>query len=170
MILGSWAMGAVNSCAHTVCVLGIPYCRSRAIDHFYCEIPAMVSLACGDTWVYEYTVFFSIIIFLLFPFLVILASYGKVLLAVYRMRSQEGRRKAYSTCSAHLTVVTFYYVPCAYTYLRPKSLRSPAEDKVVAVFYTILTPLLNPMIYSLRNKQVLGALTRLPQSICSLKM
>ncbi|KFO35816.1 olfactory receptor 2L3 [Fukomys damarensis] len=170
MILGSWAMGAVNSCAHTVYVLHIPYCRSRAIDHFYCDIPAMVTLACGDTWIYEYTLFLSTVTFLLFPFIAIVGSYGKVLLAVYRMCSQEGRKKAYSTCSTHLTVVTFYYVPFVFTYLHPKSLRTPAEDKLVAVFYTILTPMLNPMIYSLRNKEVLGALRRVTQSICSLKM
>ncbi|XP_010616635.1 olfactory receptor 2L5-like [Fukomys damarensis] len=160
MILGSWVMGVVNSCAHTVYVLHIPYCRSRAIDHFYCDIPAMLTLACGDTRVYEYTVFFTTVNFILFPFTVILGSYSKVLLAVYRMHSREGRKKAYSTCSAHLTVVTFYYVPFAYTFLCPKSLRSPAEDKVVAVLYTILTPMLNPVIYSLRNKEVLEALGR----------
>ncbi|KFO35820.1 olfactory receptor 2L3 [Fukomys damarensis] len=160
MILGSWAMGVVNSCVHTIYALHMPYCRSRAIDHFYCDIPAMLTLACWDTWVYEYTVFVSAILFLLFPFMVILGSYGKVLLVVYRMNSQEGRKKAYSTCSTHLTVVTFYYVPFVFTYLRPKSLRSPAEDKLVAVFYTILTPVLNPVIYSLRNKEVLGALRR----------
>ncbi|KFO35822.1 olfactory receptor 2L3 [Fukomys damarensis] len=97
-------------------------------------------------------------------------TYGKVLLAVYHMHSREGRKKAYSTCSAHLTVVTFYYAPFAYTYLRPQSLHSPVEDKVLAVFYTILTPALNPLIYSLRNKEVLGALRRVTQSICSVKM
>ncbi|EHB09035.1 Olfactory receptor 2L3, partial [Heterocephalus glaber] len=166
MILGSWAMGVVNSCAHTVYVLRMPYCQSRAINHFFCDIPAMLTLACGDTWVYEYIVFFSTIIFVLLPFMVIVGSYGKVLLAVYHMRSREGRKKAYSTCSAHLTVVTFYYVPFAYTYLRPKSFRSPAEDKVVAVFYTILTPVLNPVIYSLRNKEVVGALRRVTRKFC----
>ncbi|XP_010616620.1 olfactory receptor 2L3 [Fukomys damarensis] len=160
MILGSWAMGAVNSCAHTLYVLHIPYCRSRAIDHFYCDIPAMLTLACGDNRVYEYTVFLSSVLFLLLPFIVILGSYGKVLLVVYHMHSREGKKKAYSTCSAHLTVVTLYYVPFVFTYLRPKSLRSPAVDKLVAVFYTILTPVLNPVIYSLRNKEVLGALRR----------
>ncbi|KFO35828.1 Olfactory receptor 2L5 [Fukomys damarensis] len=160
MILGSWVMGVVNSCIHTVYVLHIPYCRSRAIDHFYCDIPAMLTLACGDNRVYEYTVFLSSVLFLLLPFMVILASYGKVLLAIYRMHSREGRKKAYSTCSTHLTVVTFFYVPFVFTYLRPKSLRSPAVDKLVAVFYTILTPVLNPVIYSLRNKEVLGALRR----------
>ncbi|EHB18134.1 Olfactory receptor 2L3 [Heterocephalus glaber] len=170
MILGSWAMGVVNSSAHTVYALHIPYCRSRTINHFFCDIPAMLTLACVDTWVYEYTVFVSAFFFLLFPFLVILGSYMKVLLAVYRMHSREGRKKAYSTCSAHLTVVTFFYVPFVFTYLRPKSFRSPAEDKVVAVFYTVLTPVLNPVIYSLRRNKVLGALGRVAVKFCSTTM
>ncbi|XP_004648513.3 olfactory receptor 2L3-like [Octodon degus] len=170
MILASWSMGAVNSCAHTVYALHIPYCRSRAINHFFCHVPAMLTLACRDTRVYEYTVFISTILFLVFPFLGILLSYGRVLLAVYRMRSQEGRKKAYSTCSTHLTVVTFYYAPFAYTYLRPKSLQSPAENKVLAVFYIFLTPMLNPVIYSLRNKEVLGALGRVRGRICCKKI
>ncbi|KAM6149004.1 olfactory receptor 2L3-like [Erethizon dorsatum] len=170
MILGSWVTGAVNSCAHTVYILRIPYCRSRAIDHFFCDVPAMLTLACGDTRVHEYTVFLSTVVFLLVPFIVIVFSYGKVLLAVYRMRSREGRKKGYSTCSSHLTVVTFYIAPFAYTYLHPKSLRSPAEDKVLAVFYTIFTPMLNPVIYSLRNKEVTGALGRVSEKFCSVKM
>ncbi|KAM9729832.1 olfactory receptor 2L2-like [Dama dama] len=170
MIIGSWLLGSVNSCAHTIYALHIPYCRSRTINHFFCDVPAMLTLACMDTWVYEYTVFVSTAIFLLLPFTCIVFSYGRVLLAVYRMHSTEGKKKAYSTCSTHLTVVTFYSAPFAYTYLRPKSLRSPTEDKVLAVFYTILTPTLNPVIYSMRNKEVMGALRRAIQRICSVKM
>ncbi|XP_062045821.1 olfactory receptor 2L13-like [Lepus europaeus] len=160
MILGSWALGSFNSLAHTAYALHIPYCRSRAIDHFFCDVPAMLPLACMDTWVYEYMVFVSTSLFLLLPFLGITASYGRVLFAVFQMRSQQGRTKAFTTCSTHLTVVTCYYAPFVYTYLRPRNLRSPAEDKALAVFYTILTPMLNPIIYSLRNKEVLGAVTR----------
>ena len=170
MITGSWIMGSINSCAHTIYVLHLPYCRSRAINHFFCDVPAMVNLACMDTSVYEYTVFVSTVFFLVVPFIGIAYSYGHVLIAVYRMHSAEGRRKAYSTCSTHLTVVTFYYMPFAYTYLRPRSLRSPTEDKVLAVFYTILTPMLNPIIYSLRNKEVKGALRRVIHRIYSVKM
>ncbi|XP_004686632.1 PREDICTED: olfactory receptor 2L13 [Condylura cristata] len=160
MIIGSWILGSINSLAHTVYALHIPYCRSRAIDHFFCDVPAMLPLACMDTWIYEYMVFVSTSLFLLVPFLGITASYGRVLFAVYHMRSKEGQKKAFTTCSTHLTVVTFYYAPFVYTYLRPRNLRSPAEDKILAVFYTILTPMLNPIIYSLRNKEVLGAMTR----------
>ncbi|XP_047393301.1 olfactory receptor 2L13-like isoform X2 [Sciurus carolinensis] len=160
MTLGSWTLGSINSLAHTVYILHLPYCRSRAINHFFCDVPAMVPLACVDTWVYEYMVFVSTSLFLLVPFLGITASYGRVLFAVFHMRSKEGRRKAFTTCSTHLTVVTFYYIPFVYTYLRPRSLRSPAEDKSLAVFYTILTPMLNPIVYSLRNKEVLRAMGR----------
>ncbi|XP_049730618.1 olfactory receptor 2L13-like [Elephas maximus indicus] len=161
MIIGSWILESINSSAHTAYILHIPYCRSRAIDHFFCDVPAMVSLACMDTWVYEYMVFVSTSLFLLLPFLGITASYGRVLLAVYHMRSKEGRKKAFTTCSTHLTVVTFYYAPFVNTYLRPRNVHSPAQDKILAVFYTILTPMLNPIIYSLRNKEVLGAMKRL---------
>ncbi|XP_049730613.1 olfactory receptor 2L13-like isoform X1 [Elephas maximus indicus] len=160
MIIGSWILGSINSLAHTAYILHIPYCQSRAIDHFFCDVPAMVSLACMDTWVYEYMVFVSTGLFLFLPFLGITASYGRVLLAVYHMHSKEGRKKAFTTCSTHLTVVTFYYAPFAYTYIRPRNVRSPAEDKNLAIFYTILTPMLNPIIYSLRNKEVLRAMTR----------
>ncbi|XP_046503846.1 olfactory receptor 2L5-like [Equus quagga] len=167
MIIGSWIMGSINSCAHIAYVLHIPYCHSRVINHFFCDVPAMLTLACVDTWVYEYTDFVSATLFLAVPFIGIACSYGRVLLVVYRMHSAEGRKKAYSTCSTHLTVVTFYYAPFVYTYLRPRSLRSPTEDELLAVFYTILTPLLNPIIYSLRNKEVMGAIRRVVQRISS---
>ncbi|KAB0385560.1 hypothetical protein FD755_000516 [Muntiacus reevesi] len=170
MITGSWIMGSINSCAHTTYILSIPYCQSRAINHFFCDVTVMLTIACIDTTVYEYTVFLSTTLFLLLPFIGIAFSYGRVLLAVYRMNSAEGKKKAYSTCSTHLTVVSFYYAPFVYTYLRPRFLRTPTEDKVLAVFYIILTPMLNPIIYSLRNKEVIGALRRVTQRISSLKM
>ncbi|XP_072472574.1 olfactory receptor 2L2-like [Notamacropus eugenii] len=160
MIAGSWVSSFINSIYHTVQILCMPYCKSRIINHFFCDIPAMLPLACSDTWAYEYTVVFSTNLFLLVPFLCIMTSYGRVLYAVYHMHSSQGRKKASTTCSTHLTVVTFYYAPFVYTYMRPPSLHSPEEDKNLAVFYTILTPMLNPIIYSLRNKEVLGALQR----------
>ncbi|XP_041533843.1 olfactory receptor 2L13-like [Microtus oregoni] len=169
MIIGSWTLGSINALSHTIYVLHIPYCHSRSINHFLCDIPAMIPLACMDTWVYEYMVFLSTGLFLLFPFLGITASYGRVLFAVFHMHSKEGRKKALTTCSTHLTVVSFFYAPFVYTYLRPRSLRTPTEDKILAVFYTILTPTLNPIIYSLRNKEVLGAMTRVFGTFCSAK-
>ena len=170
MITGSWIMGSINSCAHTTYILSIPYCQSRSINHFFCDVTVMLTIACIDTMVYEYTVFLSTTLFLLLPFIGIAFSYGRVLLAVYRMNSAEGKKKAYSTCSTHLTVVSFYYAPFVYTYLRPRFLRTPTEDKVLAVFYIILTPMLSPIIYSLRNKEVIEALGRVTQRISPVKM
>ncbi|XP_043320269.1 olfactory receptor 2L2-like [Cervus canadensis] len=170
MITGSWIMGSINSCAHTTYIFSIPYCQSRSINHFFCDVTVMLTIACIDTTVYEYTVFLSTTLFLLLPFIGIAFSYGRVLLAVYHMNSAEGKKKAYSTCSTHLTVVSFYYAPFVYTYLRPRFLRTPTEDKVLAVFYIILTPMLNPIIYSLRNKEVIGALRRVTQRISPVKM
>ena len=112
----SWIMGSVNSSAHTTYALHIPYCRSRTVDHL-CDVPAMLTLACTATWIYDYTVFVSTTHFLALPFIDIECSYGHVLLAVNHMHSAEGRKKAYSTCFTHLTVVTFYYAPVVYTYL-----------------------------------------------------
>ncbi|XP_076713632.2 olfactory receptor 2L13-like [Callospermophilus lateralis] len=143
MILGSWTLGSINSLAHTIYTFQIPYCRSREINHFFCVIPAMMPLACMDTWVYEYMVFVSTTLFLFLPFLGIMVSYGRVLFAVFHMRSKEGRKKAFTTCATHLTMVTFYYAPFVYTYLCPRSLCSPEEDKILAVFYSVLTPMLN---------------------------
>ena len=163
-------MGSINSCAHTTYILSIPYCQSRSINHFFCDVTVMLTIACIDTMVYEYPVFLSTTLFLLLPFIGIAFSYGRVLLAVYRMNSAEGKKKAYSTCSTHLTVVSFYYAPFVYTYLRPRFLRTPTEDKVLAVFYIILTPMLSPIIYSLRNKEVIEALGRVTQRISPVKM
>ena len=170
VITGSWIMGSINSCAHTTYILSIPYCQSRSINHFFSDVTVMLTIACTDTTVYEYTVFLSTTLFLLLPFIGIAFSYGRVLLAVYRMNSAEGKKKAYSTCSTHLTVVSFYYAPFVYTYLRPRFLRTPTEDKVLAVFYIILTPMLSPIIYSLRNKEVIEALGRVTQRISPVKM
>uniref|UniRef100_A0A9L0T7I8 G-protein coupled receptors family 1 profile domain-containing protein n=1 Tax=Equus caballus TaxID=9796 RepID=A0A9L0T7I8_HORSE len=97
MIIGSWITSSINSCAYTAYALQIPYCRSRAINHFFCDVPAMLTLACMDTWVYEYTVFVSTTLFLAFPFIGIACSYGHVLLTVHHMHSAEGRKEIYST-------------------------------------------------------------------------
>ncbi|EHB06613.1 Olfactory receptor 2L3 [Heterocephalus glaber] len=127
---------------------------SRTINYFFCHVPSMLTLLCMDTSVYEYTVFISTILFLVFPLLGILCSYGS-------------RKKVYSTWGSHLNMVTFYYAPFAHTYLQPKYFQSPEEDNILPVFYIFLTPMLNPVIYSLRNNEVLGALERVTQRIYS---
>ncbi|EHH50851.1 hypothetical protein EGM_01738 [Macaca fascicularis] len=161
MVACAWASSSVSAIIHTLHVFQLPFCRSRLINHFFCEVPALLSLVCQDTSHYEYTVLLSGLTILLLPFLAILASYARVLIVVFQMSSGKGQAKAVSTCSSHLIVASLFYATALFTYTRPHSLHSPSQDKVVAVFYTIITPLLNPFIYSLRNKEVTGAVRRL---------
>ncbi|XP_005415029.1 PREDICTED: olfactory receptor 2AK2-like [Chinchilla lanigera] len=161
LVTCAWSGSAANSLIPTLYVFQLPFCGSRLVNHCFCELPSRLPLVCQDTSQYEYTILLSGLVILLLPFLGILASYAQVLTAVLRMRSRTGQTKALSTCSSHLTVASLFYVATLSTCTRPHSLRDPAQDKVVAVFYTIITPLLNPFIYSLRNKEVLGALRKL---------
>ncbi|XP_004482667.2 olfactory receptor 2AJ1-like [Dasypus novemcinctus] len=163
MAKGSWLVGTINSTVHTAYALHFPFCGSRAIDHFFCEVPAMLKLSCVDTSHYERGVNISGIIFLLIPFSMISASYVQVLLTVLQMKSSEARKKSFSTCSFHMIVVIMYYGPFIFTYMRPKSYHTPGQDKFLAIFYTILTPTLNPIIYSFRNRDVLAAMKNIIQ-------
>ncbi|OBS82158.1 hypothetical protein A6R68_23853 [Neotoma lepida] len=133
---------------------------SREINHFFCEAPAVLKLACADTALYETVMYVCCVLMLLIPFSVVISSYARILATVYHMSSVEGRKKAFATCSSHMTVVTLFYGAAIYTYMVPHSYHSPSQDKIFSVFYTILTPMLNPLIYSLRNKDVTGALRR----------
>ncbi|CAO2631231.1 Olfactory receptor 2AJ1 [Lemmus lemmus] len=157
MIIGSWTLGFINALSHTIYVLHIPYCHSRSINHFLCDITALLTLSCSDTLTFEKMIFFCCVIMLIFPVTIIIASYTRVILAVIRMSSAESRHKAFATCSSHLVVVGMYYGAAMFIYMRPSSGRSPNQDKMVSAFYTILTPLLNPLIYSLRNREVARA-------------
>ncbi|XP_035936936.2 olfactory receptor 2AK2-like [Halichoerus grypus] len=161
MVTCAWTSCSINALVHTLYVFHLPFCRSRLINHFFCELPSLLQLACQNTSTYEYTVVLSGLIILLLPFLAILASYACVLTVVFQMSSGKGQTKAVSTCSSHLIAASLFYVTALSTYTRPHSLHSPGQDKTVAVFYTIITPLLNPFIYSLRNKEVIGAMRSL---------
>ncbi|XP_075399386.1 olfactory receptor 2T33-like [Tenrec ecaudatus] len=160
MTTGSWLFGAVDGLMQAATTLSFPYCHSREINHFFCEAPALIRLACADTKLYEYVMYVCCILMLLIPLSLIFASYSLILAAVLRMRSAAARKKAFTTCSSHLAVVGLFFGTSMFIYMRPKSYRSEAHDKVVSAIYTILTPLLNPLIYSVRNKDVKGALKR----------
>ncbi|XP_026309292.1 olfactory receptor 2T2-like [Piliocolobus tephrosceles] len=136
------------------------YDRSREINHFFCEIPAVLKLSCADTSLYETLMYACCVLMLLLPLSVISVSYTRILLTVHRMNSAEGRRKAFATCSSHVTVVSIFYGAAFYTNVLPHSYHTPEKDKVVSAFYTILTPMLNPLIYSVRNKEVAAALRK----------
>ncbi|KFO35800.1 olfactory receptor 2M3 [Fukomys damarensis] len=154
MVASSWILGSIDGIIEVAVSLTFSYCRSREIAHFFCDVPALLTLSCTDTKTFERMIFVCCVIMLLFPVATITASYTCVLLAVTRMGSGEGRSKAFATCSSHLMVVGMYYGAAMFIYMRPTSERSPTWDKMVSAFYTILTPMLNPLIYSLRNREV----------------
>ncbi|XP_075399392.1 olfactory receptor 2T33-like [Tenrec ecaudatus] len=160
MTTGSWLLGAVDGLMQAAITLSFPYCHSREINHFFCEAPALIRLACANTKLYESFMYVCCILMLLIPLSLIFASYSLILAAVLRMRSVAARKKAFTTCSSHLAVVGLFFGTIMVIYMRPKSYRSEAYDKVVSAIYTIFTPLLNPLIYSVRNKDVKGALKR----------
>ncbi|XP_057630825.1 olfactory receptor 56-like [Chionomys nivalis] len=161
MVAGSWLFGLVDGLIQAVFTLRFPYCGSQEIDHFFCEVPAVLKLACADTSLYETMIYVCCVLMLLLPFSVISASYLRILVAVLRMHSAEGRQKAFATCSSHMMVVSLFYGAAMITYMRPQAYHSSKQDKVVSAFYTMITPMLNPLIYSLRNKEVTGALRKL---------
>ncbi|XP_037364063.1 olfactory receptor 2T8-like [Talpa occidentalis] len=158
MTLGSWFLGVADGLMQAAATLTFPFCDAREIDHFFCEAPTLVHLACADTSVFEYVMYICCVLMLLIPFSLILISYSLILSAVLHMRTKEARKKAFATCSSHLAVVGIFYGAAIFIYMRPKSYRSASHDKVVSLFYTIFTPVLNPLIYSLRNNEVKGAL------------
>ncbi|XP_058302559.1 olfactory receptor 2AG1 [Hylobates moloch] len=160
MVATSWILASLSALIYTVYTMHYPFCRAQEIRHLLCEIPPLLKLACADTSRYELMVYMMGVTFLIPSFAAILASYTQILLTVLHMPSNEGRKKALVTCSSHLTVVGMFYGAATFMYVLPTSFHSTRQDNIISVFYTIVTPALNPLIYSLRNKEVMGALRR----------
>ncbi|XP_077774468.1 olfactory receptor 10A7-like [Podarcis muralis] len=157
----SWLSGFLMSFGHTSMVFTVSYCGSNVINHFFCDIPPLLKLACGDTSRVEIAVFVVAMIFVTLPFILILMSYAGIITTILKISSSEGRKKTFSTCSSHLIVVTLFYGSACITYLKPNSTYSPNTGKFLSLFYTIIGPILNPLIYSLRNKEVKHAFKRI---------
>ncbi|EHB03126.1 Olfactory receptor 2T27 [Heterocephalus glaber] len=166
MAAAVWTGAALAALVHTIYPMHFPICGSREINHYFCEMPAILRMSCVDTSVYEMVKFVSTIVFLLVPFILILASYTLIFLTVLRMNSHKGRSKALGTCSSHLTVVSLYFGQAIFIYMAPTSSHTPEQEQVGAVLGTIVTPMLNPLIYSLRNKEVVGALRKCMGRCC----
>ncbi|EHA98560.1 Olfactory receptor 2T33 [Heterocephalus glaber] len=160
MALVSWFLGAVDGLMQAAFSLSFPFCNRHEINHFFCETPTLVRLACSDTSAFEYIMYICCVLMLLIPLSLILMSYSLILTAVLHMCSTEARKRVFATCSSHLAVVGLYYGGAIFIYMRSKSYRLVKHDKVVSAFYTIFTPMLNPIIYSLRNNEVKGALRK----------
>ena len=165
----SWVSGFSNSVLQSTLTLQMPLCGHKEVDHFFCEVPALLRLSCVDTTANEAELFFISVLFLLIPVTLILTSYAFIVQAVLRIQSVEGRRKAFGTCGSHLIVVSLFYGTAIYMYLQPPSPASKDRGKMVSLFYGIITPMLNPLIYTLRNKDVKGAFKRLIARIFLIK-
>ncbi|XP_029452864.1 olfactory receptor 2D2-like isoform X2 [Rhinatrema bivittatum] len=157
---GTWIGGFLLSILHVAFTLTMPLCGHNIINHFLCEVPAVLSLSCIDTFINEIVIFVVGVLILLIPVFLILLTYIYIISTILKISSTDGRYKAFSTCASHLTVVTLFYGTAIFMYMRPKSSHSPDKDKMISVFYLIITPMLNPMIYSLRNQEVKGALRK----------
>ena len=142
------------------CVFSVSYCSSNVINHFYCDNVPLLALSCSDTYVPETAAFSFSGINLIFSMIIVLISYFNIILAILRIHSSEGRHKAFSTCASHLRAVTVFYGTLLFMYLQPRTNHSLDTDKMASVFYTLMIPMLNPLIYSLRNKDVKDALKR----------
>ncbi|KAM9120741.1 olfactory receptor 10A4-like [Pangshura tecta] len=156
----SWFSGFPVATVQMTWIFSLPFCGPNQVNHFFCDAPPMLELACADTSLFEIEALRATLLFIMFPFLLILVSYMWIITTILRMPSEEGRHKAFSTCSSHLVVVTLFYGSAISTYFRPKSSYSPDTKKLVSLTYMVITPMLNPIIYSLRNKEVKGALRR----------
>ncbi|XP_025043130.2 olfactory receptor 10C1-like [Pelodiscus sinensis] len=157
---GSWVCGTLVALEHTIFVFTLPFCSSNVIDHFFCEIQPLLRLVCGDTYWNEIQIVVGAAIILLLPLLLILVSYLYIISTILKIRSTTGRRRAFSTCSSHLIVVTLFYGMAMVMYLRPKASFSPDVNKLLSLFYSVVTPILNPIVYSLRNREVKDALRK----------
>uniref|UniRef100_K7G5L1 Olfactory receptor n=1 Tax=Pelodiscus sinensis TaxID=13735 RepID=K7G5L1_PELSI len=154
MAAGSWAFGVLVGCGHTISIFQLPFCGSNRISHFFCDVFPVLSLATTDTHKNEAAVTSTTVIFILVPFLLILLSYGLIISTILKMPSAEGQRKAFSTCSSHLIVVSLFYGTGTFIYMQPSTEQSQGSNRFFSLVYTVLTPTFNPIIYSLRNKEI----------------
>jgi olfactory receptor len=157
LIVLSYIGGNMSSLVHTSFTFILKYCDRNVINHFFCDLPPLLKLSCSDTTVNEWLLSTYGSSVEIICFIIIIMSYFFILLSVLRICSTSGRKKTFSTCASHLTSVAIYQGTLLFIYSRPSSLYSPNTDKIISVFYTIIIPVLNPLIYSLRNKDVKDA-------------
>ncbi|XP_033014786.1 olfactory receptor 1019-like [Lacerta agilis] len=156
----AYLIGIVDAMIHTCCTFQLPFCRSNIINQFFCDEPPLLLLSCSDTYKNELMLIVLFGCILAISLGMVLVSYIYILGTIVRMRSAEGRHKAFSTCASHLTAVGIFHGTMLFVYFRPSSSYSLEQDKWASVFYTVVIPMLNPLIYSLRNKDVKDALTK----------
>ncbi|XP_015281272.1 PREDICTED: olfactory receptor 5V1-like [Gekko japonicus] len=160
LVAASWVCGLLNSVLHTAMTSLVPFCASHELDHVFCDVPQLLKLSCADTFPNQMTLVVVTMLLGVSPFLCIMLSYVHIVVAVLRIRTSQGRRKAFSTCASHLTVVTLFFTSGMFNYNRPGSSYPAYLDTLASVLYNVVTPTLNPIIYCLRNKEMQEAMRR----------
>ncbi|XP_069841115.1 olfactory receptor 2D2-like [Dendropsophus ebraccatus] len=161
LTIGSWVLGSLVSLVQTSYIFSLPYCGSKRIAHFFCDNPSLLNLACTNTFINELLLFISCMCAAGIPFFLILCSYVRILSSILLIHSPERRHKALSTCSSHLVSVFLFYGTAMFTYLRLGTYGSDDNDRMISLFYCIVIPVVNPLIYSLRNKEMKAAIRKL---------
>ncbi|NXE85511.1 O14J1 protein, partial [Cochlearius cochlearius] len=158
MAAAAWGSGFLNSLLHTANTFSLPLCKDNDLDQFFCEIPQILKLSCSDSYLREVVLIVITVCFVFGCFIFIVLSYVQIFRAVLRIPSEQGRHKVFSTCLPHLVVVTLFVSTVVFAYLKPPSISSSSLDLVVAVLYSVVPPTVNPLIYSMRNKEIKDAL------------
>jgi olfactory receptor len=161
LVMASWVVSHLHSLTHTILMGRLSFCGSNVIHHFFCDVQPLLTLSCSDTSINEILGFTEGSFVIMSPFIFIIFSYVFIACAVLKVPSGGGRYKVFSTCGSHLTVVALFYGTIISVYIRPSSTYSVTKDRVVTVIYTVVTPMLNPFIYSLRNNDMKKALRKL---------
>ncbi|XP_047555630.1 olfactory receptor 7C2 [Lutra lutra] len=161
LALGSWCISVMGSLLETLTLLGLSFCKNMEIPHFFCDLPEVLKLSCSDTLINNIVVYFVTIVLGLFPLSGILFSYSRIFSSILKISSTRGKYKAFSTCGSHLSVVSLFYGTGLGVYLSSAVTSSSRTSLVASVMYTIVTPMLNPFIYSLKNRDMMGALAAL---------
>ncbi|NXE85944.1 O14CZ protein, partial [Cochlearius cochlearius] len=163
MAAAAWGSGFLHAVLHTANTFSLPFCKGNDLDQFFCDIPPILKLSCSDSYLREFGLIVVSVCLLFGSFLFIVLSYVQIFKAVLRIPSQQGRHKAFSMCLPHLAVVSLFVSTSFFAYLKPPSLASPAPDLVVSFLYSVVPPAVNPLIYSMRNKELKDALWKLFQ-------
>ncbi|XP_020142266.1 olfactory receptor 5AL1-like [Microcebus murinus] len=166
MIASIYVYGFTVGLVQTVATFRLSFCNSNRVNHFYCDDVPLVAMACFDTHVKELMLLIIAGFNILCSLVIVVISYVFIFFAILRIHSAEGRQKAFSTCASHLTSITIFYGTHIFTYLQPKSSHSMNLDKFALVFFVVVIPMLNPLIYSLRNQEVKNALNRIIEKLC----
>ncbi|XP_048215915.1 olfactory receptor 5B2-like [Perognathus longimembris pacificus] len=161
LVVGSYMTGFLNASIHVADTFSLSFCKSNVVHHFFCDVPAVMVLSCSDRHASELVLLYLGIVHIFFALLVIWISYIFIFMTILKMHSGAGHRKAVSTCASHFTAVFIFYGAVIFMYLQPSSSHSMDTDKIASVFYSIVIPMLNPVVYSLRNKEVKNAFTKI---------